>query len=54
MTHNGSLRAGFYARVSGDQQVKEETIVSQVEALRQRIQEDGLTAEVELSFIGGL
>jgi site-specific DNA recombinase len=51
MINNEILRAGFYARVSGDQQVKEETIASQIEALRQRIQEDGLTFEEELSFI---
>jgi site-specific DNA recombinase len=51
MIHSESLRAGFYARVSGDQQVKEETIASQVEALRQRIQQDGLTFEEESCFI---
>jgi len=51
MIHNETLRAGFYARVSGDQQVKEETIASQIEALRQRIREDDLTLEEELSFI---
>lgn len=51
MINNETLQAGFYARVSGDQQVKEETITSQIEALRQRIQEDGLTLEKELSFI---
>jgi len=51
MINNETLQAGFYARVSGDQQVKEETIASQIEALRQRIQEDGLTFEEELSFI---
>jgi site-specific DNA recombinase len=51
MIHNETLRAGFYARVSGDQQVKEETIASQIEALRHRIQADGLTLEEELSFI---
>ena len=51
MINNETLRAGFYARVSGDQQVKEETIASQIEALRQRIREDGLTLEEELSFI---
>lgn len=51
MINNETLQAGFYARVSGDQQAKEETIASQIEALRQRIQEDGLAFEEELSFI---
>ena len=51
MINKEPSRAGFYARVSGDQQVKEETIASQIEALRHRIQEDGLTLEDELCFI---
>ena len=51
MTENEALRAGLYARVSSEQQVKENTIASQVEALRQRIKEDALACEKELCFI---
>ena len=42
MTKNEALRAGLYARVSSEQQARENTIGSQVEALRERIKEDGL------------
>jgi site-specific DNA recombinase len=45
------LRAGIYARVSSDQQAKEQTIASQVEALRERIRADGLALEEELTFL---
>lgn len=51
MTNNEAARAGLYARVSSEQQAKENTVGSQVEALRQRITEDGLTCEQELCFI---
>lgn len=51
MTNNETARAGLYARVSSEQQAKENTVGSQVEALRQRITEDGLTCEQELCFI---
>jgi site-specific DNA recombinase len=51
MINNEVLRAGFYARVSGDQQAKENTIASQVEALHQRVKEDGLTCDQEMCFI---
>ena len=51
MTKNDALRAGLYARVSSEQQAKENTVASQIEALRQRITEDGLTCEAELCFI---
>ena len=51
MINNETLRAGFYARVSGDQQAKDNTIASQVEALHQRVKEDGLTCDQELCFI---
>jgi site-specific DNA recombinase len=51
MTRNEALRAGLYARVSSEQQAKENTIGSQVEALRERIKEDGLAWERELCFI---
>ncbi|MBA7665575.1 hypothetical protein ES703_73649 [subsurface metagenome] len=43
--------AAFYARVSSEQQEKEGTIDSQLEALYQRIQDDGLTVEPQLRFI---
>ena len=51
MTNNETARAGLYARVSSEQQAKENTVASQVEVLRQRITEDGLTCEQELCFI---
>ncbi len=51
MTDSETLRAGLYARVSSEQQAKENTIASQVEALRQRIKEDALACEKELCFI---
>ena len=51
MATNEILRAGLYARVSSEQQAKENTVASQVEALRQRITEDGVTCEQELCFI---
>ena len=44
-------RAGFYARVSSEQQAKENTIASQLEALKQRMRQDGTTLEEELCFI---
>ncbi len=43
--------AGLYARVSSEQQASDHTIASQVEALRQRIEADGLTCPEEMSFI---
>jgi site-specific DNA recombinase len=46
-----TVRAALYARVSSDRQVEEGTIASQVEALRQRIQADGLGVDEELCFI---
>src|SRR5882672_11072271 len=45
------LRAAIYARVSSDQQVHQGTIDSQVTALRQRAEADGLVLEVELCFL---
>ena len=51
MTDSETLRAGLYARVSSEQQAKENTIASQVEALRQRIKEDAVVCEKELCFI---
>lgn len=45
------LRAAIYARVSSEQQAKNATIASQLEALRGRLERDGLALEPELSFI---
>jgi site-specific DNA recombinase len=45
------LNPALYARVSSDQQTKDQTIASQVEALRQRIRDDGLTLQEELCFL---
>ena len=45
------LRAGLYARVSGDQQEKEDTIASQFEAIMQRIASDGLECDPGLQFV---
>ena len=45
------LRAALYARVSSEQQVKENTIASQIAALKQRILDDGLPCESELHFV---
>ncbi len=39
MTDSETLRVGLYARVSSEQQAKENTVGSQLEALRQRITE---------------
>src|SRR5262249_35123446 len=47
--HN--LRVALYARVSGEQQAKEDTIDSQLEAVTQRIAKDGLVCAPELRFI---
>ena len=46
--HN--LRVALYARVSGEQQAKEDTIDSQIEAVTQRIANDGLVCDPELRF----
>src|SRR5262245_29831399 len=45
------LRVALYARVSGEQQEKEDTIASQLEALTQRIATDGWECEPELHFV---
>ena len=44
-------RAALYARVSSDQQAQDQTIASQVEALQQRLQQEGITLDPELRFI---
>jgi len=45
------IRAAIYARVSSEQQAQKKTIGSQVEALKQRVDEDGLALEEEFCFI---
>jgi site-specific DNA recombinase len=47
----GSLRVALYARVSSDKQHKDGTIASQVEALRQRIRDDGEVLDEALCFV---
>jgi site-specific DNA recombinase len=46
-----TIRPAIYARVSSDQQAQENTIASQVDALKQRVCEDGLDLEDSLCFI---
>src|SRR6516165_3103811 len=46
-----NLRVAIYARVSGEQQEKEDTIASQLEAVTQRLASDGLECEPELHFV---
>ena len=48
---SGALRAAIYARVSSERQAHEDTIDSQVQALRRRVQEEGLTLDEELCFL---
>src|SRR3954470_10758347 len=45
------LRAAIYARVSSEQQAKDNTVASQLEALKQRVEHDGLALDPELCFI---
>jgi site-specific DNA recombinase len=53
MTTNSTsiIRAAIYARVSSDQQAQEQTIESQVAALREGVASDGLTLDDELCFL---
>ena len=44
-------RAAIYARVSSEKQAQQDTIASQVQALRTRVAEEGLTLDEELCFI---
>lgn len=46
-----NLRVALYARVSGEQQAKEDTIASQLAAVTQRIASDGLECDPELRFV---
>src|SRR3954451_5308254 len=48
-THD--LRVGFYARVSGERQAKEDTIASQIEAVMKRVADDALECDPELRFV---
>src|SRR5258707_5638327 len=48
---NLDLREEIYARFSGDQQAKEDTIASQLEAVSQRIASDALECDPELRFV---
>src|SRR6516162_2418299 len=48
---NPTLRVAIYARVSGEQQVKDDTIASQLEALARRVASDALECEPELCFV---
>jgi site-specific DNA recombinase len=50
MKENSDIRPAFYARVSSEQQVRKETIDSQVQALRQRIAADGLVLDESFGF----
>src|SRR5580692_12062354 len=49
---NHDLRVAIYARVSGDQQARDGTIASQLEAVTKRIASDALECEPELCFVG--
>ena len=48
---NHDLRVAIYARVSGEQQAKEDTIDSQLEAVAQRIASDAVECDPELRFV---
>jgi hypothetical protein len=48
---NHNLRVAIYARVSGEQQAKEDTIASQLEAVAHRIASDALECDPELRFV---
>src|SRR6266403_1198523 len=48
---NPDLRAAIYARVSGEQQTKEDTIASQLEKVTQRVASDALECDPELCFV---
>ncbi len=50
MNEKDRMRPAFYARVSSEQQVRKETIDSQLQALRQRIAADGLALDESLGF----
>ena len=49
--NTASVRAAIYARVSSDRQAQDGTIDSQVQALRDRVAQEGLVLEEELCFL---
>jgi site-specific DNA recombinase len=51
MTITAAVRAALYARVSGDHQVEEDTIASQLDLLDRRALRDAVTISPELRFI---
>src|SRR3974390_2623321 len=51
MTQSKEIRGAFYARVSSDKQAEEGTIASQVAALQERLRQDNIWIEEELSFV---
>jgi site-specific DNA recombinase len=51
MSDVSGLRVGLYARVSSEQQAQARTVASQLEALREQIQADGLRLEEEMCFV---
>jgi site-specific DNA recombinase len=51
MSTDTAPRVGLYARVSGDHQVKEQTIASQIAAIEERIGQSGWTCDREMHFI---
>ena len=48
---SSDVRAALYSRVSSDQQTQAGAIASQVDALKERLQQDGLALEEELCFV---
>jgi len=51
MTKQSLLRGALYARVSSDKQAEEGTIASQLAALQERLRQDNILLEEELSFV---
>ena len=51
MKDRNRVMAAIYARVSCEQQSREQTIASQVEALQARVARDGLALEDESCFV---
>ena len=51
MNQPKAIRAALYARVSSDKQADEGTIASQISALQDRLRQDGVLLEEELSFV---
>jgi site-specific DNA recombinase len=49
--HSSNVRAAIYARVSSDQQAQEQTVQSQLTALREKVCNDGHALEDSLCFV---